>query len=121
MRGRSLSELRQEVLEIKDRHPHLSLDGAYVAWFLRAFIVDDEDQAIDALKGASRDKGVDAVYLDHESRIAFVIQGKYRQGSKPPSEKRSDVIALADTGRSLLVEDSGAFRLLLADADSLVR
>jgi hypothetical protein len=34
--------LKKEVLEIQDRHSGLSPDNAFVAWYLRAFIVDDE-------------------------------------------------------------------------------
>jgi hypothetical protein len=50
--------LKKEVLEIRDRNPALSPDNAFVAWYLRAFIVDDESSAIAALKGGSRDKGL---------------------------------------------------------------
>jgi hypothetical protein len=112
-----LQGLRKEVLEIRDRHPQLSIDNAFVAWFLRAFIVDDEDSAVNALVGGSRDKGVDAIHIDHAARIVFVLQGKYRQSPNPPTEKRSDVLALGDLGRVLLVNDKGPYESLLKDAD----
>jgi hypothetical protein len=34
-------------------------DNAFVVWFLRAFIVDDEDTALAAIVSGGRDKRVD--------------------------------------------------------------
>lgn len=121
MRRNQLDDLKKEVLEIRDRYPQLSLDNAFVAWFLRAFIVDDEATAVESLKGGSKDKGVDASYIDHESRTVFIIQGKYHQGPSVVSEKRSDVIALGDLGRVLLLDDRKGFDALLQDADTTVK
>ena len=44
-----LQNLRKEVDEIIDRHPKISPDNAFVTWFLRAFIVENEARAIDVL------------------------------------------------------------------------
>lgn len=115
------SELKRAVQEFQDHYPKISLDNAFVAWFLRAFIVTNDEEAINALKGGARDKGIDAVYIDHESRAVFVIQGKYHQGSNIFSEKRSDVIALGQLGRSLLLEDERSFNALLENADITVK
>jgi hypothetical protein len=116
-----LDDLRKEISEIRDRYPQLSLDNAFVTWFIRAFIVEDEKSAVEALKGGPKDKGVDAIYIDHESLMVYVVQGKYHQAPKVALEKRSDVIALADLGRAILDEDRGAFNSLLNDADTNVR
>lgn len=116
-----LDDLNKEVLEIKDRHPKLSLDNAFVAWFLRAFIVNKESTAVEALKGGSKDKGVDALYIDHEVGAVFILQGKYHQVAKVVSESRSDVIALGDLGRVLLLNDRKGFDALLHDADPSAR
>ena len=113
--------MKKEVIEILDRHPTLTPDNAFVVWFLRAFIVENEDIAVKSLKGGSRDKGVDALFIDHESRAVFILQGKYHQHSKVPSAKRSDVIALADLGRSLMVDSSEPFKALLEKADETVK
>jgi hypothetical protein len=109
------------VLEIRDRHPQLSLDNAFVAWFLRAFVVDDENAAVKALLGGSKDKGIDALHLDHELQIISIIQGKYHETNEAVSEQRSDVIALADLGRALLLEDQKLFGSLISKANSVVR
>jgi hypothetical protein len=116
-----LQDLTREVLELRDRHPRLSLDNAFVAWFLRAFIIEDESSAVEALKGGSKDKGVDALYIDHEVRVVFVIQGKYHKTTKVVSANRSEVVALGDLGRALLVDDPGSFNALLENADPTVK
>jgi hypothetical protein len=113
--------LKKEVIEIIDRHPFLSPDNAFVAWFLRAFIVDNEEIAVNSLVGGPRDKGVDAIFIDHDSRAVFIIQGKYHQGDRIPSEKRSDVVALADIGRSLMLEQNSLFKSLVHDSDESVK
>lgn len=117
----SFQNLRKEVDEIIDRNPTISSDNAFVAWFLRAFIVEKESVAVDCLKGGSRDKGVDAIYVDHATRSAFLLQGKYHQGNSVPSAHRSDVIALADLGRMLMQEDNRGFNSLLENADIVVK
>ena len=121
MKKDDLFGLHKEVLEIRDRHPQISFDNAFVSWFLRAFIVDNEDVAVEALKGGPSDKGVDAIYLDHDARTVFVLQGKYRVSSKPSAEKRSDVIALADLWYSLLSQERSGFHALLQDAEVTVK
>jgi hypothetical protein len=113
--------LKREVLEIQDRRPQLSPDNAFVAWYLRAFIVDDEASAVESLKGGSRDKGLDAIYVDHENQIVFLIQGKYRQGPTPVPENRADVLALADTGRILCSSDDKPYASLTKGAEETVK
>jgi hypothetical protein len=121
MQENLFKDLKKEVLEIHDRFPKLSLDNTFVVWFIRAFVIEDEMSAVNALQGGSGDKGVDAIYVDHESRAVFLIQGKYRQGIKIPSEKRSDVIALADLGRALLLDNNETLKTILENAHENVK
>jgi hypothetical protein len=113
------SDLKKEVLEIRDRHPHLSLDNSFVVWFLRAFITQSEDEAVAAVKGGANDKSTDAIYIDHISRLVFIIQGKYHQNSEPTAG-RSDVLALADLGRALMLEKKATLDSILNKANSRV-
>ena len=113
-----LSPLRKEVREVQDRHPELSSDNAFVVWFLRAFIVDDEATALAAIVGGARDKGVDALHIDHDNRLVSVVQGKYRQNSHAGSENRSDVLALANLGRVLARKEKQEFKALLGNSDA---
>lgn len=112
-----LGPLRKEVSEVQDRHPELSPDNAFVVWFLRAFVVDDEDTALAAIVGGARDKGVDALHIDHDNRLVSVVQGKYRQNTHAGPENRSDVLALANLGRVLARKERQEFKALLGDAD----
>jgi AIPR protein len=112
--------LTKEVLEIKDRNPQLSDDNAFVAWFLRAFIAEDEKQAIEALTGKAGDKSSDAIYIDHDNRLVFIVQGKYHSHNHAV-EPRSHVIALADLGRSILCDRSEAFKAILNKANPTVQ
>lgn len=120
MNNDPLAPLRNEVGEIQDRHPELSPDNAFVVWFLRAFIVDDERTALGAIVGGARDKGVDALHIDHDNRLVSVVQGKYRQKANAGSESRSDVLALANLGRVLAKKEKQEFNALLGDADVAV-
>ena len=61
--------IKTEVREITHRHPTLKPDEGFLTWFLRAFVVDDEDTARKSLTGKSRDKGIDGIYTDHDARF----------------------------------------------------
>jgi len=87
--------LKKELEEIQDRHPAWSMDNAFVQWFLRAFLVADDEMAARAVTGVSHDKGVDAVLIDEDSTKVFLLQGKCHLTDKPPQEKRSDVLEFA--------------------------
>jgi len=116
-----LESLKKQVLEIRDRYPKLSLDHAFIVWFFLRFIADNERSAVEALAGGPKDKGADAEYVDHDSRTVFILQGKYRQTLYPPSEKRSDILALADLGRVLLLDDRSQFDRMVQDANATVQ
>lgn len=90
-----INTLRQELREVQDSHPAWTLDNAFVHWFLRAFLVADDELAARAVTGVSNDKGVDAVLVDDETNRIFVLQGKCHLGANPPNEKRNDVLGFA--------------------------
>lgn len=96
----TMDDIRREVKEIRQVRPNLSRDNAFVAWFMRAYLT--EDQGMASVLGASRDKGIDGLYIDTEAEAVFVVQGKYRTTDRPPAEKRADVIAFADVGVAML-------------------
>jgi hypothetical protein len=57
-------DLRSEVAEVQARFPQLADDDCFCAWFIHAYLVESEDQAVGAVTGATRDKGIDAVWID---------------------------------------------------------
>ena len=113
-------DLQKEILELRDRFPHLTPDSAFVAWFMRAFITDDEIQAVNSLTGKAGDKSSDAIYIDHDNRIVFIIQGKYHQ-NHTVLEPRSAIIALADLARALMTERKEVFEAILNKANPTVK
>ncbi len=120
MKDDFFKDLKKEVLEIKDRNPQLADDSAFVAWFLRAFITEDEKQAIESLTGQAGDKSSDAVFIDHDNRLVFIVQGKYHLHNHA-SERRSDIIALAALGKSVSTDRPEVFKTLLNKANPIAQ
>ncbi len=111
--------LRAEVREAQDNHPAWTLDNAFVHWFLRAFLVADDEMAAKAVTGVSHDKGVDALFIDDDIAKVFILQGKYHQGEKAPAENRSDVLAFAKLAQTVVSTD-GHFANYRKSIDPLV-
>lgn len=112
-------DLKKEVFEIQDRQPHLTPDNAFVAWFMRAFITEDEKNAVASITGKAGDKSADAIYIDHDNRLVFVVQGKFHQKNEPVAS-RSDVISLVDLGKNICSERKETFNSLLNNANATV-
>ncbi len=118
MKTEELAALRGEIDELKDSHPALSEPDLFVLWFVRADLTEDLGAAEGSLTGVSKDKGIDAVYVDENLHKVFIVQGKYRQAGG--AEKTSDVRAFANLASDLL-GDNESFRGLCSDIDPLVR
>src|SRR5262245_23688246 len=99
-----ISTLGREVREVQENYPSWTLDNAFVHWFIQAFLIADPEIDARAVTGVSHDKGVDGVFIDESVQKVFVLQGKFHQGAKPPSEPRSEVLNFAELGRKLLGE-----------------
>jgi AIPR protein len=97
-------DLKRELHDLRDLYPKLGDDDLFVLWFLRAFVTDDDDAAVKGLCGGSGDKSVDAVFIDEQSRIVFVVQGKYRQKLFKKAENRTDVESFAHLGCAICGE-----------------
>ena len=116
---KDLADLHREITEIKEQNG-IKPDEAFIVWFLRAFTarVDDGDaQCIAALTGGKNDRNIDAVYIDHQPQIVFVVQGKYRTTPLPHAETRSDILAFAQLSQDFL----GPPEDLLAQADASIK
>jgi len=119
-----LGELKVQVEEIRDRHSTLQPDQAFVAWFLQAIVPEsaNEDQSIsDALTGGSGDKNLDAIYIAHEPKTVFLVQGKYQLRGRPAPEKRSDLVAFAQLAQPFLGRSESAFDQLVEAADPRIQ
>lgn len=104
----ALTDLSRELRDWERRFPQLKDDARFVAWFMRAYVTDDEQSAVDSITGASRDKGTDAALLEENVSTVFLVQGKLRQTLMAKAEKREDVLHFASVAETLLgPEDAG--------------
>ena len=100
--------LKAEVEDVRERYRSLKNDDLFVAWFMKCFVTDTEEEAVASLVGGPRDKSLDAVHIDEAASKVFIVQGKYHQKVGNGTEKRSDVLAFADLARTFADDD--AFR-----------
>jgi hypothetical protein len=115
----SETDLKNEIADMRERFPRLQDSDLFVAWFLKAYVTDKEQDAIGALVGGARDKSLDAVYVDDATKTVVLIQGKYRQRFNGALEHRSDVTAFAQLGETL--SDRDAFGSYVQDLDAVAR
>jgi hypothetical protein len=90
-----------------------------LAWFMRAYLVDHDEEAVNSLTGGSKDKGVDATWVDENAHRVFVLQSKYRKKLLGKAEGRSDVLGFADLALEVLGSDD-EFASFLLEVDPLV-
>jgi hypothetical protein len=100
-------DLKTEISDMRERFPRLQDSDLFVAWFLKCFVTEKEEEAIAALVGGSKDKSLDAIFVDEPAKKVFVVQGKYRHRMDAGTEHRSDVTAFADLAHTFA--DNEAF------------
>src|SRR5436190_12243092 len=110
------TDLRTEIADMRERFPRLQDSDLFVAWFLKAYVTEKEQESVSALVGGARDKSLDAVYIDDATKTVVLIQGKYRQRFNGPLEHRSDVTAFAQLGETL--SNREAFASYVQDLDA---
>jgi AIPR protein len=115
----TIGDLRSQIGDLHERFPNLSDEDLFVVWFLHAYLIDDESRAAEAITGVSRDKSVDAVYVDDSAKAVFIVQGKYRQEVMGKAESRAEVTDFARLANSLLKNEED-FEVLCQDVDPLV-
>ena len=100
------NDLKRELETFGDKYSKLNIEEVFVAWFLRAFVTDDNEIAIKSLTGKSKDKGIDAVLIDEKWKIIFIVQGKYRQKINKTNENRNDILEFSSLAGILTGEDN---------------
>ena len=108
-------ELKRSVSEIRNQHPELQPDQAFIYWFMQAFITEESNAVKNALVGGSNDKNIDAIYIDDAVRSVYVIQGKYRTNVNK-TENRSDLIAFSKVA-DFLLGSSEKFKTIMSNAE----
>ena len=103
----SENDLKNEIGDMSERFPQLQDSDLFVAWFLKCLVTENEDEAIRSLVGGARDKNLDAIHIDEQSKMVCFVQGKYRQRTIGIAERRSDVTAFAHLAQEF--SDADAF------------
>jgi len=115
-----LTQLHSQVNELCSQYPGLDAPNAFLAWFARAYLVDDDGEAVSTVRGGPHDRGIDAVFFDDALRAVYVLQGKYRR-AMGHSENRADVLALASLAPTLLTDDPKPLRAFLENTPGPLR
>ena len=100
------TDLKREIQDWQQRFPRLKEDELFVAWFVRAFVVEEDVQAVTSLTGGPGDKDADAVFFDDRAKIVFIVQGKYRKDVWEKAESRKDVRSFAELAPDLCGDKS---------------
>lgn len=101
----SMSELRSELRDLQEIRPELKEPELFVMWFVMAALGEsDPEAAAAALCGGAGDKGVDAIYVDHDSGTVSLVQGKFSISEKG-TESLSEVVAFASLSPTLLDDE----------------
>jgi len=116
----TIADFVSTLKDLRSRFPHLKRDDLFVLWFLVAHLIDDEDQAANALVGGAGDKGIDAVWTDESAKAVFIVQAKFRETLGQTAENRNDVLGLLDVARHLSQTDDQKFRTYLDKMEPLV-
>lgn len=75
----------------KDNYPN---DGQrFVAWYLRNIHNLDTIEAKDCITDGAGDKQIDAVYIDNDASIIYIIQGKFYSGETVNAEPLREVLS----------------------------
>jgi AIPR protein len=109
------TDLKNEIADMRERFPRLQDSDLFVAWFLKAYVTEKEQEGVASLVGGSHDKSLDAVYLDDPSKTVVIVQGKYHQKLNAALEHRADVTAFTQLGQTL--SDRKALSAYLKDLD----
>lgn len=84
-----LNEISQQYY--KDNYPN---DGQrFVAWYLRNIHNLDTIEAKDCMTDGAGDKQIDAVYIDNDASVIYIIQGKFYSGDTVNAEPLREVLS----------------------------
>ena len=90
-----IENLKRDVDRIQDKHPHYADDHAFTHWWIQAVYALNDANAEKAVTGMPNDKGIDALWTDHDSQIVNIVQVKYRKW-KGKNETRQDLFQLIE-------------------------
>jgi RNA polymerase-interacting CarD/CdnL/TRCF family regulator len=89
MYAKILSDISQKYY--RENYPN---DGQrFIAWYLRNIHNLDTIEAKDCITDGADDKQIDAIYIDNESSMIYIIQGKFYSGETVDAEPLREVLS----------------------------
>lgn len=104
-----LDELERELKAFADEFTAVSSDNLFVTWFLRAYLTESDQAAIDAVTGGPGDKSVDAVLIDDKADVVYIVQAKYRRKRYGTAEPRGAVVEFSTIAQTLSDPSAASF------------
>lgn len=113
--------LKQLIKEYSETYHNFKDEDLFTLWFLRAYVIENEQEAAKAVVNEKKDKGIDGIYIDDNAKAVFIVQTKYRKSLQKGNEKASDVKQFAQFGNILGRDDLSSFKTFIEEADELVK
>ena len=89
MYSKIFSEIKQEYYQ--KNYPN---EGQrFIAWYLRNIHNLDTYETKDCITDGAGDKQIDAIYIDNQNSIIYIIQGKFYKGDHVDSEPLREVLS----------------------------
>src|ERR1700748_519120 len=84
----------QEQIQTPFFQQNFANDGQrFVAWYLRNIHLRDMNETRDDITDGADDKQIDAIFIDDEKSIIYIIQGKYTSGSSIDAAPLREVLS----------------------------
>ncbi|MGQ9706862.1 MAG: hypothetical protein ACUVWP_07705 [bacterium] len=126
MAGDFISKIKEEVDEIRSKHPDLNDSKAFIFWFIRGFLwpvsfegIFDEDKIKRCIYCQKDELKVDAVFEDEKLNLIFMIQAKYRL--KGEYEKKDDIRNFFNIAYFIVKANENEFESYIKDGSHQIR
>jgi hypothetical protein len=111
-------DLKKEVVSFKNNY-NLRDDDAFCTWFLRAYVVDDDARARDALTDDSDERAIDAIHVDDSARVVHMVQGKFHASVNKATDNKAEIDEFVEWAK-LLYGPEAEFQKALKSAAPIV-
>lgn len=120
-RRNGLKLIRSEILaDLKDQLPQFDIPQLFIIWYMEAKFGIDPDRGQQFVTDGSKDKGVDAIYIDSHNRCIHIIQSKYSREPRG-AQNRQELIMAAGVARYFMDDDDEEFERWIDSARQEVK
>ncbi len=84
----------QDQIQTQFFQQNFANDGQrFVAWYLRNIHLRDMNETRDDITDGADDKQIDAIFIDNDKSVIYIIQGKYTSGGSIDAEPLREVLS----------------------------